>query len=54
MCEHSQREAGWRRNLRSKDSRSRCGSAEINLTGIHEVAGSIPGPARWVMDPVLP
>ena len=27
------------------------GAAEANLTGNHEVVGSIPGLARWVEDP---
>ena len=33
---------------------SRCGTVEMNPSSAHEDSGSIPAPAQWVEDPVLP
>ena len=33
---------------------SHCGSMVMNPTSIHEDVVSIPGPAQWDKDPVLP
>ena len=40
--------------LKSGRGRSLCGSAEMNLTGIHKDTGLFPGPTQWVKDLVLP
>ena len=39
--------------LRSDFGSSCCGSAEMNLTSIHENTGLNPGLDQWIKDPVL-
>ena len=43
-----------RTSLKTYLGSSHHGTAETNLTSIHEEAGSIPGPALWAKDPTLP
>ena len=40
--------------LLGKKRSSHCATAETNFPRNHEVAGSIPGFAQWVIDPALP
>ena len=41
-------------NKKIKMKSSHCGTAEMNLSNIHEVVGLIPGLAQWVKDSALP
>ena len=42
---------GMKSTLEKEMRSSHCGSAEMNLTRVHEVAGSIPSMAQWGQDP---
>ena len=47
------REKGSLGNLRGCSRSSHCGTAEMNLTRIHEDAGLIPGLAQQIKEPAL-
>ena len=49
----AQKERKERKEEKEKKSNSHRGSVEMNLTSMHEDAGSIPGLAQWIKDLAL-
>ena len=52
LCSQLVKKIGIEENIWNRSSH--CGSAETNLTSIHEDTGLTPGLAQWVKDLALP